>query len=373
MARQKKKVIVVDDSAFMRKAITRMIHSDPAFEVTATARDGFEALQLIMDSRPDVLTLDVEMPKMNGLETMSRIHEMYPFLPVIIVSSIARAGSDLAVQCLEAGAFEIVCKPESYVSMNILDISHDLLNKLRAAVNLKPPKSFRDDDSGAGELEPFGPVISHGRPQADTDAMSGMAGETVITIGSSTGGPVALQKLLSRFPPDIPAGFVIVQHMPPGGFIYSLADRLNANTQLAVKVAEEGDIIKPGHAYLGPIGKHLIIIPEASGFSLSLSVTPKGLLHCPSVDVLFQSAGETVGPKNISCILTGMGSDGTKGLEWVFKNNGYVIAESEESCVVYGMPRSAVEAGFVHESASIHKIPDILMSRLRYRASKYGI
>lgn len=370
MAKQKKKVLVVDDSAFMRKAITRMIHSDPAFEVMATAKDGYEALQLIMDTRPDVVTLDVEMPKMNGLETMIRIHELYPFLPVIIVSSIARSGTDLAIQCLEAGAYEIVCKPESYVAMNILEISHDLLSKLRAAVNLKPARS--EMAVGYDEKPPleYEPIVLPEKTLPELSSPEAISHDFVVTIGASTGGPVALQKLFSAFPPDIPAAFVVVQHMPPGGFIHSLADRLNSQTPLKVKVAEEGDLIRNGHVYIGPIGKHLILIPHPQGYALSLSFLPKGLLHCPAVDVLFRSAGEVVGHKNISCILTGMGYDGTKGLEWVFNNQGYVIAESEESCVVYGMPRSAVEAGLVHETAPIHKIPDILMNRLQYHIAR---
>ncbi len=358
---RKVKVLVVDDSAFMLKAIPRIIESDDAFKVVATANDGVEALKMIKRHRPEVITLDVEMPKMNGVETLKEIRKQGFLTPVIMVSSITRFGADIAIRCLEAGAFDIVRKPESYVSMDIHKISRSLISKLKAAVNISSenglttttPSSFRE------ELKAKKPklVLAKSKTKAT-------GGQKVITIGSSTGGPSALQKILSRIPADIGAGLVIVQHMPEGNFIQSLAERLDAHSAIDLRVAKDGDIIQDGVAFIAKIGKHVVFEQWNNTYKIHLTRPTKDNPHCPSADALFKSAGEVIGSRNISCILTGMGSDGARGLEYVYKNGGYIVAEAEESCVVYGMPRSAVETGYVNKISTLDKIPNVLLKTL---------
>ncbi len=358
---KKIKVLIVDDSAFMRKALTRIIQRDESFVVVATARDGLEALEMIQQHRPHVITLDVEMPRMDGLATLTEIRQRGILTPVIVVSSVTKFGSDIAIRCLEAGALEIVCKPESYVSMNIHEISSDLIWKLKAVTQIRPkgttvastPTKLRD------KLKQIGKVKKH-KPK--THVKSSLLGQRVVTIGSSTGGPVALQKILSKLPADFPAAIVVVQHMPPGNFIYSLADRLNTYTPLEVKVAKEGDYVKNGLALMAPIGNHVVFQQSDGTYMIHLTPYPADMLHCPSVDVLFESAGKVIGSQNVSCVLTGMGADGAKGIEHVQQNKGYIIAEAEETCVVFGMPRCAMETGYVNEITPLFKIPHVLMN-----------
>lgn len=378
----KTSVLVVDDSAFMRKALKRIIESDEQFEVIGVARDGNEALELIPQLKPTVVTLDVEMPHKNGLETLRELRAQGVKTPVIVVSSITRFGSDMAIRCLEAGAFDIVRKPESYVSMDIHQISGDLVSKLKAATRTRHPR-FGDfgrrqertpEPGGFPTMAPFQKAkerTTRAHPEPETDhhhhkrqahARSSLFGQRVITIGSSTGGPVALQRVLTALPDDLPSAIVMVQHMPPGDFIFSLADRLRAHSPFDVRVAKDSEILSDGVVRIGPIGKHIIFERVGQTYRLRLVSTPRDMLHCPSIDVLFESAGQVIGSRNISCILTGMGSDGTHGLSFVHKNKGYIIAEAEETCVVYGMPRSAVEAGYVNEIAPLTRIPQILQS-----------
>jgi len=339
-----------------------MIESDSDFCVIATAGDGVDALDILSRHTADIITLDVEMPRMDGLETLRQFRKRGISTPVVVVSSVTRIGSQIAVQCLEAGAIDIVRKPESYVSMDIHKISADLIWKLKAATQAKNPFTIF---SRLNHLEIDQPQKKPLTQPPDFKLEAFRVGmQRVITIGSSTGGPLALQTILSKLPSNLPAGLVIVQHMPPGNFIYSLADRLKSYTSLEVRVAVEGDEIKNGLALIAPIGKHTIFRPFRQTYKIQLTRFPKNLLHCPAADVLFESAGKVIGSRNISCILTGMGADGSQGLEHVHQNRGYTIAESEETCVVYGMPRSAVEAGVVDKSLPIHKIAQKLQKLL---------
>lgn len=377
---KKIEILVVDDSAFMRKAITRIIESDEAFKVTATASHGLEALDMLPQYDPDVVTLDVEMPKMNGLETLKEIRKKGFDVPVVIVSSITLFGSDMSIRCLEAGAFDIVRKPESYVSMDIHNIASDLIKKLKAAADISPSRKKRrlfqtqskrpspDTDISKAKPSPKPPPKSRVITPRRKPVKVGILGQQVITIGSSTGGPVALQQILTKIPENIPAGIVVVQHMPPGNFIHSLAERLNSYCEIEIRVAREGDIIEDGVALIGDIGKHIVFEKWINTFKIHLTSIPRDARHFPSADVLFQSAGDIIGSRNISCILTGMGSDGAKGLASVFANGGYSIAESEETCVVYGMPRSAVEAGVINEIAPLYRIPQVLLKVLDNRS-----
>ncbi|MBX7150429.1 chemotaxis response regulator protein-glutamate methylesterase [bacterium] len=357
---RKARVMVVDDSAFMRKAITRIIQTDSAFEVIATADNGQDALDLLSAIKPDVITMDVEMPGMNGLEALKLIRQKYT-IPVIIVSSLAQSGTDMAIHCLEAGAFDVVCKPESYVSMNISEISTDLHRKLKAAVCLPDDKLEQARyektilPSDANKSKKRKHFIAYGK-------------QRLITIGSSTGGPAALNKLLSVLPESFEAGIVIVQHMPPGGFIQSLTERLNSCSGLNIRMAKDGDTIKNGLCLIAPIGEHVIFEEKGSDYILRMTKYPKDSLHCPSVSVLFESAGLVARENNISCILTGMGSDGVKGLYAVREHGGWVIAESEETAMIYGMPRCAVEAGLANDILALEKIPGALINLLQFQS-----
>lgn len=359
------KVLVVDDSAFMRKAITRIIENDETFQVIATASNGDELLTLLDRYEPHVITLDVEMPQRDGLSTLIELRKRGIRIPVIIVSSITRQGSDFAIKCLSEGAFDIVRKPESYVSMDIHKISADLISKLKAATQARPRAVGFFDRPIKPISEDRDIKITYTRPTiSDAIRKPYSVGQKIVTIGTSTGGPMTLQKVLSALPKEFPAGLAIVQHMPPGNFIYSLADRLNSYSDLNIRVAEEGEYIQNGVALLAPIGKHMIFERTKDGFIVRLTAFPSDSLHRPSADMLFQSAGTVFGPRNISVVLTGMGADGTKGLPYVAQGKGHIIAEAEESCVVYGMPRSAVETGFVNKVLVLEKIASYLVQFL---------
>lgn len=341
------RVMVVDDSAFMRKALTRIVESDSNFRVVATARNGLEAIDALDVAHPDVITLDVEMPRLNGLETLHRIRARRS-IPVLMVSSVTRSVSALAIQCLEAGALEIVPKPERLVSMDIPTIAGDLLMKLRAAVG----------------IDGVGGVSMANIPSAAPELPENRLPQCLVTIGSSTGGPVALQRVLSRLPADLAAGVVIVQHMPAGSFIHSLAERLDSNSALSVRVAQHHDTVKDGVVLIAETGRHIRLRRKEDQIVVELTAAPSDTLHRPSIDVLFQSAGDVAGRNNISVILTGMGADGSVGLQTVRRHGGHIIAESEKTSVIFGMPRVAIESGIVDRIADIDEVPDRILERL---------
>ncbi|ATA59560.1 Chemotaxis response regulator protein-glutamate methylesterase [Geobacillus stearothermophilus] len=318
------KVLVVDDSAFMRKWISDFLSEHPRLEVVGTARNGQEALDKIALLRPDVVTLDVEMPVMNGLETLRRIMHKQP-LPVVMVSSTTREGAENTITAMQYGAVDFVAKPSGPISLDLYKVKDELIRKVLHAseANVR--------------------ALAARRPPAQTARSQ----KTVVAIGTSTGGPRALETVLTQLPPDFAAPVVIVQHMPKG-FTKSLADRLNALAAITIKEAEDGELLRNGTAYIAPGGVHLAVDEENGMLKARFDESPPRAGHRPAVDVLFESLAAIRCCRKIAVIMTGMGSDGTAGVKKLKESgNTKAIAEARETAVIFGMPRAAIEAGVV--------------------------
>jgi two-component system chemotaxis response regulator CheB len=331
------RVVVVDDSALMRQMLTSVLNADASIEVVGAAPDPFCARQMIKDLNPDVVTLDVEMPKMDGLTFLEKIMTLRP-MPVIMVSSLTQKGTEITMRALESGAVDFVAKPSGSAHNGMAGLKSDLVPKVKAAV-------------GARVVTAPNSRIAHSRPTK----VSRRRGNTdLIAIGASTGGVVAIQSILSALPPSCP-GIVIAQHMPPA-FTKSFAARLNQNCALTVIEARDGDQIKPGHAYVAPGGYHLEVYRKKQGLTCRLQDGPLVSGHRPSVDVLFQSVAAQVGASALGVILTGMGRDGADGLLVMRKAGAATFGQAPDSCVVYGMPRAANEIGAVTVELSLDEI-----------------
>lgn len=353
------RVLVVDDSALMRKMIPQILSADPDIQVVGTAMDGLFALKKIGALKPDIVTLDVSMPRMDGIATLRHIVRDFG-TPVIIVSSLAREHAELTLQALEIGAFDFVAKPQDAVSVNIAQIAEELISKVRAA-------------HGSRRLRPRvvnTPAPAAGR-SAKKGASTGKAPERILAIGISTGGPSALSCLLPRIPEDFPAAILIVQHMPPG-FTEMFAARLNAASGIEVKEARDGDLVLPGRALIAPGNRHLKVkrLPLASIAVLSGSPPVNG--HRPSADVLFRSAADEYGPCATGLIMTGMGSDGAEGIAAIRNRGGMTFAQDEESCVVFGMPKVAIERGLIEKVLSLKEMSSSLTAHFSRREVGYG-
>lgn len=343
------KVLVVDDSAFMRKVISDMISSDPFMEVVGTARNGEDALNLIVTQNPDVVTMDIEMPKMDGLSALKQIMEVRP-IPVIMLSSLTTKGATETLKALDYGAFDFITKPSSLVKVSGPEVREELLTKIRIAsrANLNKPSSIQRQIRSQPVLtrmeRPSG-VMPHGKTKF----------KKIIAIGTSTGGPRALQDVIPYIPGDINAGILIVQHMPPG-FTKSLAERLDSMSQIHVKEAEDGDIMQSGVAYLAPGDSHIKVTKQAGQFVIKLDNGERVSGHKPSVDAMMYSVAALNDSNVIGVIMTGMGADGADGMKRVKENRGYIIAQDEESCVVFGMPKSTIKLGVVDKVVSLNNI-----------------
>jgi two-component system chemotaxis response regulator CheB len=354
------RVLVIDDSAFMRKSLSLLIESDPDIKVIGTARDGQDGIDKIRHLKPDIVTLDIEMPRMDGLTALRIIMKECP-LPVLMVSSMTTEGADVTIKGMELGAVDFIPKHLSYVSLDIVKIKDDLLSKIHAIYSsrcLRSKYSRLRTAHPSFELPPA-PVVA---PVPVWDGSSPGIEFAMVAIGISTGGPFALHSMIPKIPMGFPKGIVVVQHMPPK-FTKSLADRLNNISEIAVKEAEEGDVVRRGLVLIAPGGIHVTFRRnEKNEVAVHLSEEPTHTLHRPSVDVMMKSAAEVFGPGVLGVIMTGMGKDGLEGLRVIRKKNGFVIAQNEETCVVYGMPRAVVEAGISDIVAPLDQIPQILTS-----------
>jgi len=340
---KKVRVLVVDDSAFMRKLISDILEEDPRLEVVGRARDGIEALKLLRELEPDVVTLDVEMPKKDGLATLEDIMALHP-TPVVMVSSLTREGAEITIKALAAGAVDFVAKPSGRISLDMAKVGNELRSKVLMAsgVNIallahrRAPLSLKEAPQ---------PIELRGEPPE------------IVAVAASTGGPKALQELVTGLPHDLPVPIVIAQHMPPG-FTASLAKRLDEMSALHVVEGQDGFELMPGVAAIAPGGKHMLVEKKDGRFICRLSDAPP--LHSvkPAADLLFLSVADVAGAKAVGIILTGMGKDGTEGARAIRSKGGVVLAESPETCVVYGMPKSAVEAGAVNELLPLYRIPE---------------
>lgn len=359
------KVLVVDDSALMRKMIPQILSSDPCIEVVGTAMDGFFALKKIRDLKPDVITLDLNMPRMDGIETLSHIVRDFG-IPTLIVSSLTKRDAELTLMALEIGAFDFITKPEAAVSVHIKDIGNELIEKVKAAYE-NPRASLRIKKVQHG-LEPQRPTVSR---EEKKNLSVKKSADKVLAIGISTGGPNALSYLLPQIPKNFPAAILVVQHMP-AGFTEMFATRLNATCQIEVKEARDGDLISAGRALIAPGDRHLKIKRQPLGTIAILSNSPPVNGHRPSADVLFHSVASEYGSNATALIMTGMGNDGTQGIGEIMAKGGLSIAQDEESCVVFGMPKAAIEKRYIKWIVSLNDMGVFLINHHMRKEEEYG-
>jgi len=334
------RVLVVDDSAYVRKVVTQMLSRSPFIEVVGTAHNGREALELTEKLQPDVVTLDLIMPNMDGIAFLKEQMARRP-LPVVVVS-IASESGDLALQALDAGAIDFIQKPTALATERIFEMSDELIEKVKTAASVPVSRL------PAAPVAPPAPELPPPAPKPRVGAIE------AVVIGLSTGGPQALKLLIPRLPADFPAAIAMVLHMPVG-YTEMYAQRLDELSRLKVVEAREGDAMAPGKALLAPAGRHLTLRREADGSVVAhLDARPFDTPHRPSVDVLFKSAAEVYGPRLLGIVMTGMGMDGKEGAAWIKARGGIVFTEAEETCVVYGMPRAVKEAGLSDRSVPLY-------------------
>ncbi len=345
-------VIVVDDSAFMRKSISIMLESDESIKVIATARDGEEGYNLTKKLHPDLVTMDIEMPKMDGLTSLQKIMKDCP-TPVIMVSSLTTEGAESTIKALEYGAVDFIPKELSYINVNIIKIKEELVRKVKEIVK---QSSLRERLKRLRKLrEPS----THETIPPSAKSLPKI-GFKAIAMGISTGGPLSLQKIIPQLSKKINCPIFIVQHMPPK-FTKSLADRLNSMSQLEVKEAENKEAVRNGVVYIAPGGLHMTVDRNNLGtFFVSVSNEPSSSLHRPSVDIMIDSVIDGFGKNILGVIMTGMGKDGLEGIRKLKQLGGFCVAQDEESCVVYGMPKAVTEAGFADVIAPLENISEII-------------
>jgi two-component system chemotaxis response regulator CheB len=339
------RVLVVDDSAFVRKVVSQMLSRSPFIEVVGIAHDGKEALDQVAELKPDVVTLDLNMP---GLDGIGFLREQMKRRPVpVVICSIADESGESALEALSAGAVEFIQKPTALATEKVYEIADELIAKVKAAAGVKL-KAVRDTPPAPITL----PRAAQTASQTD-----------IICIGISTGGPQALRHLIPQLPADFPVPILMVLHMPVG-YTEMYANRLNAISALDVIEAKGGEEVKPGCVYLAPAGKHMTIRAEGERIVTHLDRQPLATAHRPSVNVLFESCADVYGARALGVIMTGMGDDGMIGSAHIKAQGGRILTEAEESCVVYGMPRAVTEAGLSDRSATLERIASTLMEML---------
>lgn len=328
----KTKVLIVDDSALIRSLMTEIINSQPDMQVVAAAPDPLIARELIKQHNPDVLTLDVEMPKMDGLEFLEKLMRLRP-MPVVMVSSLTEKGSEVTMRALELGAIDFVTKPKMSIAEGMREYTEMITDKIRIAAK--------------ANIRPRLPLAT--RPASAPSSIGNrlISSEKLIIVGASTGGTEAIKAFLMDMPSDCP-GILITQHMP-AGFTKSFANRLDGLCQISVKEAAGGERVLPGHAYIAPGDAHLLLARSGANYMTQLDDGPPVNRHKPSVDVLFDSAALHAGKNAIGVILTGMGKDGAAGMLRMREAGAYNFSQDEASCVVFGMPKEAIARGGVHE------------------------
>ncbi|MHB8145929.1 MAG: protein-glutamate methylesterase/protein-glutamine glutaminase [Vulcanimicrobiaceae bacterium] len=342
-------VLVVDDSAFMRRAITKMLEHEPDVHVVATARNGEEAIAKAEQVNPDIITMDVEMPGIGGLEAVRQIAAHHQ-VPIIMVSTLTRDGAEATFRALENGAVDFIAKPDAAYT-NINEVARDLVRKIRTFAR-RGARPFVESPQRGSEPR-------HGPPPIPVHPRQGREQFACVAIGTSTGGPVALSHVVPYFPQSFPTPIVIVQHMPLG-FTRPLAERLNALSKVRVVEAASGMILERGVALIAPSGKQLSLHRSLGDIEVRLVDDDGTSLHVPSVDVMTEHVAEIYGASSLAVILTGMGQDGVRGLRKIKDRGGYVVGQDEATCVVYGMPRAAAKEGLVDRVAPLDDIPYVL-------------
>jgi len=346
------RVLVVDDSLFMRRMISDLLTRDPELEVVGTAQDGQEGLEQARQLKPDVITLDVEMPVMDGITMLERLMAEQP-TPVVMISSLTQEGAETTFRCLERGAVDFVPKPSGAISLDLYKVSSQIIEKVKAAARV-PRHRLVPQHRTAHQEGRSRPVYlpDDGRGKPAHLPKTGYGDAPLVVIGASTGGPRALSTLISQLPHELVVPMLIIQHMPEG-FTRSFAERLNQLAHMNVREAQEGDRLQPGVAYLAPGGYHLHLQPNGR---LHLSQEPP--LHGvrPAVDITLLSVAEHYKGKVVVAILTGMGTDGAMGVRMLHAKGARILAEDESSCVVFGMPRAAIQTGCVHRVVPIEQM-----------------
>jgi two-component system chemotaxis response regulator CheB len=334
------RVLIVDDSAMMRELLTQIVGADPELEVVGTAPDPVVAWQKIKTLNPHVLTLDVEMPRMDGLTFLKNLMIHRP-MPVVMISSLTPEGGETTLSALEHGAVDFVTKPQMGMRDGTLELARSIVEKVKVAcgARLRPRTQWRTEPPLVRKSAAVMPVVGT---------------HQVIAVGASTGGTEALQLFLSSLPPDAP-GVVVVQHMPEK-FTRSFAQRLDRHCQIRVKEAESGDSVLPGHALIAPGNYHTRITRSGARYAVQVAQGPPVSGHRPSVDVLFDSCARTLGPNAVGVIMTGMGADGARGMLAMHQAGAFTLAQDEQSCVVFGMPAAAIEMGGTDEVLPLDRL-----------------
>ncbi len=338
-AAKKIKVLVVDDSAVMRQLLAAILQEDTVFEVVGTAADPFIAREKIKALKPHVLTLDVDMPGMDGITFLEKLMRLHP-LPVVMVSSLTAQGAAITLRALELGAVDVVAKPAGGARANLRELGEEIRGKVRAAsaARVRSPAPV-----------PPPAIAGPGATRNDRE-------QRAIVIGASAGGTQAIMEILRRLPAELP-GIAIVQHMPPK-FTALFADHLNRCSALEVREAVDGEPLSPGTARIAPGGRQMALVKGPGGYTLRVYDGAAVNLHCPSVDVLFQSAAECAGAQALGVLLTGMGSDGARGLKAMHTAGALTLAQDEASCVIFGMPEQAIRLGAAREVVGLERMPD---------------
>ncbi|MFL6699742.1 MAG: chemotaxis response regulator protein-glutamate methylesterase [Vitreoscilla sp.] len=349
----KTRVVVVDDSALVRSLLTEIINRQSDMECVGSASDPFAAREMIRNLNPDVITLDVEMPRMDGIDFLSKLMRLRP-MPVVMVSTLTERGAEVTLKALELGAIDFVAKPKIGVADGLKQLADEITEKVRTASKARVAKPAPAASTAAGAAAPARPA-----PQS----IGRLSTEKLIFIGASTGGTEATKELLMNLPPDSP-GVVITQHMPPG-FTKSYANRLDGLCKIRVKEAVDGERVLPGHAYIAPGGFHLSVERSGANYIARVSDGEPVNRHKPSVEVLFESAARVVGQNAMGIMLTGMGADGAKAMRTMKDAGSYNVCQDEATCVVFGMPREAIAAGAANEVLPLGKIAQHVIDRLR--------
>jgi two-component system chemotaxis response regulator CheB len=362
---KKIRVLVVDDSALVRSLLSEILNKQPDMECVGAANDPLIAREMIRELNPDVITLDVEMPKMDGLEFLARLMRLRP-MPVLMISTLTEHGAEVTMRALELGAVDFVAKPRIGLADGIRELSASIVDKVRVASKARirrlsePPivTSSRPPVGGQADVVPAG-LLGH------------VSTEKLVCIGASTGGTEAIKEVLMRMPPNAPA-IVITQHMPPG-FTTSFAARLDSLCQIVVQEATHGQRILPGHAYIAPGGKQFRIDRSGANYICVVDDGEPVNRHKPSVEVLFLSVAKVAGRNAIGLMLTGMGGDGAKAMKVMKDAGSYNLVQDEASCIVFGMPREAIQVGAADEILPLSQMADAVLARLKGSGDRYRI
>ncbi|HVW93351.1 MAG TPA: chemotaxis response regulator protein-glutamate methylesterase [Devosia sp.] len=370
---RKIRVLIVDDSASVRTTLADIISADPDLEVMATAADPYVAVERIRHEVPDVIFLDIELPRMDGLTFLRKLMAQRP-IPVVICSSLTQSGSDTLMQALEAGAVDVVTKPRVDTAQFLHESAMRICDAAKAAAQAKlkglrkapPPRMTVEAKLTADAVIPD---LSAARKAALRASMPATA--PIVAIGASTGGTEALREVLEALPEDAP-GIVIVQHMPER-FTYAFASRLDGGCRISVKEAENGDVVVPGRALIAPGNQHMALRRTGSRYTVEILEGPHVSRHRPSVDVLFRSVAQSAGRNAMGVLLTGMGDDGARGLLEMRQAGAFTVAQDEESCVVFGMPKEAIQRGAVDKVLPLGRVAGEIMSRIRAGEEMRGV